>query len=248
MRISRNIKGLLVIIMGMAITGCTVVVRHPQPPALGYHSQYDYYDDYYYYPSARVYFHIYTGYYYYRAGNRWVRSRVLPRYIRLHSRDRHRLRIKDRHPYLRDYEYQKKYRPRRNFRFNERDSILERNLNKRRFEEYRQRGDRRPEGRPDDRYRNNRERDRREDSRDPRRELYRQDNRSNQGSRPLLRERGPRDERARDQDRRRTEKRTHEDKRKHDKKSKKQSDSEDQKDDRKSNDNRKKDPRSTLFR
>ena len=141
MRISRNLKGLLVIFAGMAITGCTVMVRQPGPPApaVVYGSPSGYYDDYYYYPSARVYFHIYTGYYYYLRGNRWVRSRVLPGYIRLHSGDRYRLTIKDRYPYLRDYEIRKKYRPRPSLKFNERDDHRERELNSHRYQEYRQR-------------------------------------------------------------------------------------------------------------
>jgi len=246
MRISQNFKGLLVIISGMAISGCTVVARTPGPPgyapAVGYSSHYDYYDDYYYYPSARVYFHIYTGYYYYLSGNRWVRSRVLPRHIRLHSNDRYRLRIKDRYPYLRDHEYRNKYRPRRTPKVNERDDLRERELNNRRFDEYRQRGD----GRRDDRYRDNM-RNQHEENRDPRRELLLRKKPSDQGNRPELRGPGNRDERVRDQDRRRDEKRTHKNK-KRDEKSKKQSDSEDKDDDRKSNDNRNKDPRSILLR
>lgn len=245
MRISQNMKGLLVIITGMAVTGCTVVVRNPGPPspAVGYSSHFDYYDDYYYYPSARVYFHIYTGYYYYLRGNRWVRSRVLPRYIRLHSSDRYRLRIKDRYPYLRDYEYRKKYRPRPTLRYNERNDIRERELNSRRYQEYRQRGN----GRSDDRSRDrmqDRMQDRHENNRDPRRELLLRKKQPDQGVRPEIRRPDSREQRTRDQDRRREEKRTKNGKGREDK-SKKPSDSEDNQDNQ---DNQRKDPRSILLR
>jgi hypothetical protein len=264
MRISQKLKGLLVIVSAVAITGCTVMVRQPGPPAPGYGSAYGYYDDYYYYPSARVYFHIYTGYYYYLSGNRWVRSRVLPRYIRLYSADRHRLTIKDRYPYLRDYEIRKKYRPRSNLRFNERNDIRERELNTRRYQEYRQRGN----GRSDEQYRNNRTPDRyedrhdprqellrpdnrsNEDRHDPRQELLRPDNRSNQGTRPEQRKPEYRQDQTRDRDQRREDKRMQLNKKREDKKregkSDKKSDSEDKNDDK--NDDKKRDPRSTLFR
>lgn len=241
MRISQNIKGLLVIVAGMAITGCTVMVRHPGPGP-GPAAVYSYYDDYYYYPSARVYFHIYTGYYYYLSGNRWVRSRVLPGYIRLYSGDRHRLTIKDRYPYLRDYEIRKKYQPRPNLRYNERNDIRERELNTHRYQEYRQRGN----GRSDDRYRNNRTPERYEERRDTRRELYPRDNRSNQGARPDLRKPEYRQEQTRDRDQHREDKRKQLNKKREDKKREDKSDK--KSDSEESNDNKKKDPRGILFR
>lgn len=243
MRISRNFKGLLVIISAMAITGCTVMVRQPGPPApaVVYGSPSGYYDDYYYYPSARVYFHIYTGYYYYLSGNRWVRSRFLPGYIRLHSSDRYRLTIKDRYPYLRDYEIRKKYRPRPSLKFNERNDVRERELNSRRYQEYRQRGN----GRSEERYRD-RTPDKYEDRRDPRRELYPRDNSSNQRGRPELRQPEYRQEQTRDHDQRREDKRMQMNKKqeykKREDKSDKKSDSEEK------NDDRKKDPRNILLR
>jgi len=237
MRISQNLKGLLVVVAGMAVTGCTVMVRDPGPPVVGYGSAYSYYDDYYYYPSARVYFHIYTGYYYYWAGNHWLRSRVLPGYIRLHASDRYRLTIKDRYPYLRDHEYRERYRPRPTLRFNEGNDLRERQLNSRRYQEYRQRGN----GRSDDRYRDSAP-NRREEGRDPRRELYLRDNHPNEERRPGVREPESREERTRNQDRKRVDKRTQTKNKKQKDKSEKNSDSDDK------DDNRKQDPRSILLR
>jgi len=263
MRISQNIKGLLVIIAGMAVTGCTVVVRDSGPPdhapAVGYSSQVDYYDDYYYYPSARVYFHIYTGYYYYLRGNHWVRSRVLPGYIRLHRHDRYRLQIKDRYPYRRDHEYRRKYRPRPYLKRDERDDAREREQNSRRYKEYRRRGDDRSDDRYRDRMQDRYERNQdprrelflpkkrpEESNNDPRRELLLRKKRPEAGDQPEYRRPDRRDERSRDQDRRRDEKRKHNGKKREDKSDEK-SDSDDRDSDNR-NDSRKKDPRSVLFR
>lgn len=151
MRVSAKTRGLVAILAATTfsgLVGCTVVVRDQGPPshapAWGYEDSDDYYDDYYYYPSAQVYFHIYTGYYYYRSGHRWIRTRVLPRHIHLHSRDRYRLRTRDREPYRHNEEHRRRYRPRPDLRPDERDDRREREENSRRNQEYRQRKDSRP--------------------------------------------------------------------------------------------------------
>jgi len=237
MRISRNLKGLLIIVAGLAVTGCAVTVREPGPPAAGYGSAYGYYDDYYYYPSARVYFQIYTGYYYYWAGNRWLRSRVLPGHIRLHADDRHRLTIKDRYPYLRDHEYQRQYRPRPSQRYNEGDDRRERELNTRRYRDYRMMGD----GQSYDRNRDSMP-NRQDEGRDPRRELYPRENRPNEERRPELRKPELREERTRNRDRNREDKRMQKKNKKREDKSEQKPDSDDK------DDNRKKEPRSFQLR
>ena len=53
------------------------------------------YDDYYYYPTTRVYYQPYSGYYYYPSGDRWLKVRTLPTRYRID--DRYRVVIKDRH-------------------------------------------------------------------------------------------------------------------------------------------------------
>jgi hypothetical protein len=70
-----------------------------------------YYYDYYYYPYWRVYFHIYSGWYYYHDHDHWRRARRLPPHIHLDKRHRRLLRIRDRKPWLRHDEHRRKYPP-----------------------------------------------------------------------------------------------------------------------------------------
>jgi hypothetical protein len=69
--------------------------------------------DYYYYPDVDVYFHIYSGWYYYRDHRHWRRVRRLPHHIHLRPHHRHRLRIWDSEPWYRHEEHRRRYAPSR---------------------------------------------------------------------------------------------------------------------------------------
>ena len=71
---------------------------------------------YYYYPSVRVYFHYTTGFYFYLSGNTWIRTKVLPPYIRLSPSERIHLDIKNSKPYLYHKKHIQQYRPRPNYK------------------------------------------------------------------------------------------------------------------------------------
>lgn len=106
----------------------------PPPPRPHYHP------DYYYYPYADVYFHLYTGWYFYRDRNVWHRVRRLPPRIHLDPRRRHSLRIPEGKPWRRHDEHRRKYpaRPPRRRRNPDADRE-ERERNRRRYDEHRQR-------------------------------------------------------------------------------------------------------------
>jgi len=70
-----------------------------------------YYYDYYYYPEVDVYFHIYSGHYWYRDGPYWRRVQRLPPHIHLYPRHRVQLRIPVEPPYERHDEHRRKYPP-----------------------------------------------------------------------------------------------------------------------------------------
>jgi len=151
MRLGSGLRLVALVFAVLVLQGCNVVVRAPvrpvppaHAPAYGYHQD-DYYYEYYYYPSAQVYFHIYTGYYYYFTGHRWVRTRVLPPRIRLYSRDRYQFTQREGRPYERHEYYQKQYRPRPGITYDRRQDLREREMLNKRYDEYRQR---RTEGAP----------------------------------------------------------------------------------------------------
>ena len=132
------VRLILVAVLVSVAAGCDYYPRHrPGPPPYG-----PYYNDYYYYPHADVYFHIYTGEYYYRDGGQWRHSRALPPRIYLDPGDRRQLRIDSDRPYAHDRDRRHvpppantgpRYKPDR-----DRDR-QERQYNKRRYEEYRKR-------------------------------------------------------------------------------------------------------------
>ena len=86
-----------------------------------------------------MYFQIYTGEYYFRAGSAWHRSRVLPTTIYLDPRDRHELHIRDDKPYVRDREYRQSIKPAPGYRYepNRAQDRDARRYNERRTQEYR---------------------------------------------------------------------------------------------------------------
>ncbi|MCB1742368.1 MAG: hypothetical protein KDK91_18480 [Gammaproteobacteria bacterium] len=98
----------------------------------------DYYD-YYFYPDVGVYFHLYSGYYYYRDGHSWLRARVLPPGIHLDHRVRRLLVIHDDPPYRRHETYRREYRPDPRFRPEPRHDGPERAHNRRTHDDYRRR-------------------------------------------------------------------------------------------------------------
>ena len=119
------------------LTGCVYDPLYYGPPP---YSQYQpSYYDYYFYPSARVYFQFTTGYYYYRVKDRWVRARVLPPDVHIDARDRVRIREDSDKPYLRLPEHERSYKPNPNYRWDRDRSIREREANQQWFREYEQR-------------------------------------------------------------------------------------------------------------
>jgi hypothetical protein len=138
---------LLVSVTGLA--GCYGAAYYhdappPHAPAYGYRwQQYDYF----YYPSVGVYFHIPSGYYYYRDGRHWRRSLWLPPSIVILPRDRVHIRIKDKDPWRHHKEHQERYRPQKWPRMQDRDRMdrnrVEREQNRRLYREYREYGERR---------------------------------------------------------------------------------------------------------
>ena len=96
-------KHIIALMFAVVVSGCAVESVYPAGPGPYY--------DYYYYPTARVYFNIRTGFYYYFSNGRWLHSRTLPPTIRLDLRDRHSFHTKEPDPYARNKEYQSRYKP-----------------------------------------------------------------------------------------------------------------------------------------
>lgn len=120
--------------VGLALLGstaCTYVPRYDNPPA--------YRSDYYYYPSVGVYFHLFSGDYYYRDGDHWLRTRVLPPHIVLDHRLRRPLVIKDSEPYRHNATHRERYGPPPGFKRDRRYDRPEREHNDRQHREYRER-------------------------------------------------------------------------------------------------------------
>jgi len=95
-----------------------------------------YYYDYHYYPGSRVYFHLYTGRYYYRSGDTWVHARVLPSHIYLGPRDRIHLRIWSDRPYRHWQTHRKRFRAHPDYRRDSRGNSFERRYNRRYHQRY----------------------------------------------------------------------------------------------------------------
>ena len=102
----RILTGVLAAALLPSLPGCVGPPYEGPPPHYP-----PWYYDYYYYPHVGVYFHIYTGYYWYLDGQRWRRVRRLPPHIRLHPRYRVPLRIPDEQPYRDHDEHRRKYPP-----------------------------------------------------------------------------------------------------------------------------------------
>ena len=96
-----------------------------------------YYYDYYYYPDVSVYFHLFSGTYWYRDHGAWVNIRALPSHIHLDHRHRKPLVTHDPRPYRHWHDHSKRYRAPRGYRPEPRHDRREREHNARRHHEYR---------------------------------------------------------------------------------------------------------------
>jgi len=101
----RLLTGALAAAVLPGLAGCGPYYGTPPPPYPPY------YYDYYYYPPVDVYFHIYTGYYWYRDGPSWHHVRKLPPHIYLDPRYRVVIRVPDDRPYKYHAEHRKRYPP-----------------------------------------------------------------------------------------------------------------------------------------
>lgn len=90
-----------------SLPGCPWQGYEGLPPR-GYPSSYY---DYWYYPDQSVYFHVYTGWHYYRDHGRWWRARRLPPHIRLNRRRRRFLILRDGKPWQRHDEHYRRPTP-----------------------------------------------------------------------------------------------------------------------------------------
>ena len=107
----RNIRSFRVIILSsivvMLMNACVY-----GPPVNHHRPAYYYPYGYYYYPSVSVYFHYSTGFYFYLSDGIWIRTRVLPPYIRLSQNDRIHLNIESDKPYLFHKQHTERFNPR----------------------------------------------------------------------------------------------------------------------------------------
>jgi hypothetical protein len=98
-RFIRLLSGGAVVALDFGLAGCYSPGHYPRRPNYGY----------YYYPGVNVYFHIYTGYYFYRVDGAWRRARSLPSHIYLSRRDRRQIYIREPRPYDRNLEHHREY-------------------------------------------------------------------------------------------------------------------------------------------
>ena len=157
-QLNRSVKALLFLGASGILVGCAYDPVYYGPPA--YPPYYPDYYDYYYYPSVGVYFHFTSGYYYYRDRNHWVRTRALPPNIHIDYKDRVKLRVDSELPYNKYPQHRKEYQPKPNYRGDEEHNQKEREANRRWYQEYEQKRDKR------DRDDKDRDKDKSRDKRD----------------------------------------------------------------------------------
>ena len=124
--------GALTIALLLGTSACTYAPRHDDPISWSRHNSY-------YYPHVGVYFHLYSGDYFYRDSNAWVRVKVLPKRYALDHRVRRTLVIKDELPYRYHARHREHHRLPADFRYDWQHDKAEREHNHRRHMEYRQR-------------------------------------------------------------------------------------------------------------
>lgn len=118
----------LVLLSGTALigSGCSNDY-YGAPPTYRTANYYPY--DYYYYPRVSVYFHITSGYYYYRDGATWVRVRTLPSRFLLDSRNRVKVRVNSDKPYISHNAHKERYTARKVYRPTVERNVIERKNN-----------------------------------------------------------------------------------------------------------------------
>ncbi len=121
----------LMVLLVAGLSACAYAPRYDGTPS--------YLNDYYYYPHVGVYFHLYSGDYYYRDGHSWVRVRVLPSRIYLDHRLRRTVVIPDAPPYRWHERHREEHALPPDFRRDRGHDRAERDHNYRRHLEYRER-------------------------------------------------------------------------------------------------------------
>ena len=120
----------------LGAVACTHAPIHDDSPQHHY--------DYYYYPHVGVYFHLYSGDYYYSEGPTWRRVRILPSHIYLDHRVRRVVVIKEPKPYKRHKAHRKSHKVPYDLRSNRQHDWDERVHNHRQHLKYSRRLARRP--------------------------------------------------------------------------------------------------------
>jgi hypothetical protein len=93
----RHQKGPLAMVLAALVMLTSLTACDTTPYTVSY-SNYGS-DDYYYYPGARVYFHPWSGYYYYSDGGHWLRTRTLPEMAFIYGNERVLVRVSGHPPY-----------------------------------------------------------------------------------------------------------------------------------------------------
>lgn len=132
---SRIFRPLLTLAFTLVLGGC-YGIYHEGPPLYS-SAYYDYPYHYYYYPSVGVYYHLYSGEYYYRRDGYWRHERTLPPHYRLDRKDRVGVWLEDKQPWGRHDEHARKFKPRPDYRPDRRLDQRERRHNEERHQRYR---------------------------------------------------------------------------------------------------------------
>jgi hypothetical protein len=106
-RIMPHQKGPLAAVLAALIMLTSLTSCETTPYAVSY-SNYGS-DDYYFYPTARVYFHPWSGYYYYADGSRWIRTQTLPEVAFIYGNERVLVRVSGHPPYYYYDRHRKRY-------------------------------------------------------------------------------------------------------------------------------------------
>jgi len=130
-------RAALLVAAALVVSGC-VHDDYRYAPYTGASVRYNapYYYDYHYYPTASVYFHLYTGRYYYRSGGSWARVRVLPSRIHIGPHDRIHLRIWADRPYKYWDNHRKRFHPHPRYQRDRQRDRFERRYNRQHHHRY----------------------------------------------------------------------------------------------------------------
>jgi hypothetical protein len=104
------LPALAALLVSSALTACYYTGRdRDAAPQYSSHQSYEY--EYYYYPRADVYYHPYSGRYYYREGSSWRNATSLPRNIHVDGRERKLVAVRGSEPYRHNQEHRNTYKP-----------------------------------------------------------------------------------------------------------------------------------------